>query len=154
MASFNDLDHEEALKLFEQARVCEDYDDWAPDKNQRDCWTLTCGVINKGSASRAGLLVELTFRRSFKTKSIWYKFTVFKQQPWGLERAYQLDILQHAKKITTHDMPHEHMGSKRVEGNKKWLDWDFAEVLARFTEQTNIEFNPQVDHPEKFELKG
>lgn len=154
MASFNDLEYSEALKLFEQLRICEDADDWAPDKNQRDCWTLTCGVVNKDTNSRAGLLVELTFRRSHKTKSVWYKFTVFKQHPWGLERAYQLDILQYAKKIATHDMPHEHMGSKRIDGDQSWLNWDFSEVLARFTEQTNIEFNPQVDHPEIFELKG
>lgn len=154
MGSLNDLDHDEARALFQVPRVCEDFDEWVPDKNQRDCWTLTCGVINKETSSRAGLLVELTFRRSHKTKSVWYKFTVFKQHPWGLERAYQLDILQYAKRIPTHDKPHVHMGSKRIEGAAEWTDWSFEEVLAKFTEQTNIEFNPQVEHPEKFELKG
>lgn len=153
MAGINDLDTEDAIALFSVPRTCQDMGDWIPEKQQANTWTASCGVLNQDGSS-AGLLVELFFRKSSKTGTAWYKFTVFKRHIWGPERAYQLDIEQFTKRISIHDQPHEHFGKDRIAGDPAWASWSFEQGLQRFCERTKISFTPPVEDPHKgFKLR-
>lgn len=153
MASINDLDTQEAATLFSTPRLCEDIGDWIPEKQQPNTWATSCGVLNPDGSS-AGLLVELIFRVSGKTGTVRYKFGVFKRNAWGLERAYQLDIEKFAKRITLHDLPHEHFGKDRIEGSSEWATWTFEQALRHFCERTKITFIPPLTDPHQgFELR-
>lgn len=153
MAGVNDLDTAEALALFSVARTCEDVDDWVPERQQPHSWTASCGALNADGSS-AGLLVELLYRWSPKTKTTYLLFTVHKRNAWGSERAYQLDIEQHIRKLPLHDLPHEHFGKERTEGSSDWATWSFEEALRYFSDRTKITFNPPVFDPHNsFQLK-
>lgn len=153
MAGVNDLDTEEARALFTVNRICEDIGDWQPEKQQPHTWTASCGVLNPDGSS-AGLLVELLYRWSPKTKTTYLLFTVHKRHVWGLERAYQLDIEQHVRRLPLHDLPHEHFGKERYEGSGDWATWSFNEALRYFCERTRITFVPPLDDPfNSFQLK-
>ncbi|MGF6211804.1 hypothetical protein [Comamonas odontotermitis] len=153
MASINDIDTQEATNLFAVRRQCLDIEEWIPQKSQPNTWVASGGVLNMDETS-ANLLVELFFRKSQKTGTAWYKFTVFKRNLWGLERAYQLDIEQFTKKITPHDLPHEHFGKDRISGERDWANWSFTESLQHFSRRTKINFLPDVEDPHKsFSLK-
>lgn len=150
----NTLQESEAIALLSQPATCIDIGDWISNRQQPDTWECTSGVLNAENV-RTGLIVELAFRRSQKTQKVHYKFSVFRQTLWGLERVYQLDIQQFKKPLrNAHDVPHEHVGDRRVCGDATWGQWTFHEALQYFTERTKINFSPEVPHPEAFELKG
>jgi len=154
MAGVNDLDTDEATVLLSVARTCEDVGDWVPEKQQPHSWTVSCGVLNSDGSS-AGLLVELLYRWSPKTKTTYLLFSVHKLNVWGSERAYQLDIEQHVRRLPLHDLPHEHFGKDRNKGSSEWTTWSFKEALRYFSERTKITFNPPVDDPHSsFKLKS
>ena len=99
------------------------------------------------------LLVMDTFGLAIATIS--GSYLAFKQEAWGLERVYQLDIEQfHKQPKNTHDLPHEHLGDNRIRGEATWSSWTFSEVLQYFTKRTKIVFQPPVKHPEVYELRG
>ena len=153
MAGLSDLNTEEAYLLFSEHRTCEDIDDWKPEKQQPNTWTAECGVLNADGSS-AGLLVQLQYRKSQKTGTAWFLFTVLKRHVWGYERAYQLDIEQFTRKLPLHDLPHEHFGKDRIEGSSDWATWSFDEALQRFSDRTKISFIPLVTDPHSgFQLK-
>jgi len=149
-----DIPKEEALSLLARPMFCEDPDDWEPVKLQAGTVILRAGLVDIDGLS-AQLQAELMFRRSHKTGITMYKFTVFKRQPYGLERVYQLDVVQSKVRIKdTHSLPHEHIGTSREQGDASWATWGYDEVLAHFCARTNISFKPPPNHPEFFQLKG
>ncbi|MNT30549.1 hypothetical protein D3C72_1663480 [compost metagenome] len=116
---------------------------------------MSCGLLDANGRS-AKLIVELRFRRSSKTNVAQYVFSVFRRVlPKGLERVYQLDVMQWPKPVRDqHQMPHEHFGNERNLGDDSWAKWSYDEVLAYFCARTNITFVPPVPHPEELRLKG
>ena len=52
-----------------------------------------------------------------------------------------------------HQKSHEHFGDARIEGKLEWQKWKFEDVLTYFCKATNIEFKPEIPHPEHFELR-
>lgn len=150
----NSVSEAEAIALLAVPATCVEIDDWEQLKPQPGTCVCRAGVVDQDGVAK-GLIVELLHRRTHKTKSIKYKFTVFKQEAWGLERVYQLDIEQFHKQLKNpHDLPHEHLGGKRVRGDATWSSWTFSEVLRYFTERTKITFQLPVKHPEVYELRG
>lgn len=148
----NDLPHADAIALFDQQRYCDDVDAWVPEPQQNGTMTASSGVVD-ADGIRTPLLVQLQYRNSAKTRKVWYKFSVFIRHPWGMQRAYQLDVEQFAKPPkNAHDLPHEHMGDQRLQGAPSWSKWTFEQVLDRFSEETKITFRPPLVHPEHFEL--
>lgn len=150
----NDVDFAEAQRLLGQPLRCEDIECWHPEKQQPDTWSCSGGLL-KGDGVSAKMLVELIYRRSPKTGVVLYKFSVFLQHPWGLERVYQLDIRQTKRPLKdAHARPHEHFGDQREAGDAHWSHWTFAEVMDHFSLRTGIQFVPPAADPEHFELRG
>lgn len=99
--------------------------------------------------------VRLDFRNSAKTGVRKFILTVFKQNPYGLDRIYQLEIVQSRRPIKDlHERSHEHMGSSRLPGKESWGGWAFSDVLRYFWQQTNVTFCPPPPDPEEYQLKG
>ncbi|TFW17258.1 hypothetical protein [Duganella callida] len=150
----NDISESEARSLLASFTYCEMDRDWMPEKIQPGTYTLAAGLLDKDGVGTR-MQVELRFRRSHKTGLISYVFSVFKRTPHGTERVYQLDVRHSKKPIKNlHDKSHEHMGSRRSEGQEFWLHWQFEDVLQYFCNTTNIIMSPGPNHPEHFELKG
>ncbi|WP_238920911.1 hypothetical protein [Achromobacter xylosoxidans] len=151
----NNVTAEEALALLSSPLICEDCPDWVPGKELKGLLSTSCGLLDSTGRS-AKLVAELRFRRSSKTHVAQYVFSVFRRTlPRGLERVYQLDILQWPKPVKDlHQMPHEHFGNERIQGDDSWSKWTYDEVLAHFCARANITFVPPVPHPEELRLKG
>lgn len=150
----NSVSEAEAIALLVGPNTCVEIGDWEQLKQQPGTCVCRAGVLDQEGVA-IGLIVELLHRRTQKTRSIKYKFTVFKQEAWGLERVYQLDIEQfHKQPKNTHDLPHEHLGDNRIRGEATWSSWTFSEALQYFTKRTKIVFQPPVKHPEVYELRG
>lgn len=150
----NDVDFAEAQRLLGQELRCEDIEDWHPEKLQPDTCSCSGGLLRTDGIS-AKMLIELIYRRSPKTGMVLYKFSVFLQHPWGLERVYQLDIRKAKRPLKdAHSRPHEHFGNQRVDGDYLWSSWTFTEAMGYFVLRTGIHFEPPANDPEHFELKG
>jgi hypothetical protein len=149
-----DLPESEARQLLNQELSCIDSPTWMPIKVQPGTSQIEVGVIDSSGHS-ARLLVQLIYKRSPKTKRISYRFSVFKRQPYGLERVYQLAIEQWPTQIKDlHTKSHEHFGDRRTIGHQSWDNWTFEEEILYFCQKTNIKFSPPISHPENFELIG
>ncbi len=149
-----DIPESEARHLLDQDLSCIDSPAWIPIKVQPGTLEIEVGVIDTLGRS-AGLSVQLIYRYSPRTKRISYRFSVFKRQPYGLERVYQLAIQQWPSQIKDeHTRSHEHFGDRRTIGPKDWDRWTFEQVIGFFCKRTNITFNPSIPHPENFELSG
>lgn len=148
----SDMPFAEACALLAEPKVCVDIGEWLPERGDR--WVCSSGVTDLEGVG-TGLMVQLAFRRSAKTRRTQYVFSIFRQKVWGLERVYQLDVVQFAKALKDlHERPHEHMGDHRTPGEAAWAGWSFEEMLQHFCQRTKIEFRPNATHPESFELKG
>jgi hypothetical protein len=151
----NDVPEDEALALLENPLICEDPGDWVTQKLLTDHASITCGLINKDGL-RTGLVLDFQFLIRQKTGLIRYIFTIFKTTKQGKFRVYQLDIQKFklAPK-NKHDLPHEHVGNRRISGKPDWLSWSYDEVLQHFCAKTRVEFDPSPpDDPEVFRLRG
>lgn len=150
----NDVTEAEAKALLGNPLSCVEAPDWQPWKLQPGTCIIEVGVLdNRGINAR--LLVQLIFRESPRTHRTSYKFSVFKRQPYGLERVYQLSVEQWATGIPdAHKRSHEHFGDQRTIGPKAWESWTFDKVLDHFCKTTNINFDPMIPHPEHFALSG
>jgi hypothetical protein len=143
----------EARALLAKPLTCPDLDDWRPVREQRGCSVIDGGLIDENGVS-TGLYVSLQFQRSISTGLCKYVFTVFKLEPGGAQRVYQLEVKQHPKPPKDlHAWSHEHIGTTRKTGDAEWQKWDYSDVLSYFCDQTNIKFVPPLRHPEAFELK-
>lgn len=123
-------------------------------RTQPGTFTIGAGVVDSaGMGTR--LYVQLDYRNSQKTRSTKYVFTVFKRQPYGNDRVYQLEVYQVPKQLKDlHKRSHEHFGDMRSEGDASWNDWGYDDVISYFISKTGIEFNPKPPHPEHFQLRG
>ncbi|MFO1261918.1 MAG: hypothetical protein U1E84_01020 [Rhodoferax sp.] len=148
----SDTPHKEARALLAKPLICVDIGEWLPERGDR--WGCCSGVTDMEGVG-TGLIVQLAFRHSTKTRRKHHQFSVFRQKVGGLERVYQLDVVQFNKTLKNlHDLPHEHMGDQRTPGDAAWSNWSFEEMLQHFCQRTKIEFRPNPTHPESFELKG
>lgn len=101
------------------------------------------------------MYAQLIYTNSPKTRVKKYKFTLFRRQPFALERVYELQVNIFNKPMhDAHQKSHEHIGRLRVTGGANWTAWRYDDVVAYFCSQTNITFNPHLPDPEHFQLKG
>lgn len=150
--NLDDIPEAEARDLLKKRYVCEDYDDWAVAKASPESYRLACGLLDE-DGSRTNLYVELFAKVSQKTKITHYKFSVMRRRPLD-GRVYQLEVRVFPKALRDpHQRPHEHIGRHKEYGDNAWTQWDFNEVLARFAQQTNIEFRPDLESPLDFRLR-
>jgi hypothetical protein len=149
----NDISESEARALLTKTLFCEDCESWKICKDST--YTHKCGSgLLDGQGVNVSLLVELSHFRHPITKQIRYVFSVFKKHPYGLDRVYQLDVLQCKKTIKNrHSKPHEHIGNKRIEGHDTWSNWSYDDCLRHFCNKTNITFNPAIQSPDNFNLR-
>lgn len=150
----NDIPESEARALLSTSKFCELDGEWHPENVQPGTYVISAGLVDaEGLGTR--MVVELRFRRGHKTGIIRYVFGVFKRNPHGSDRVYQLDVMQSKKPIKNlHDKSHEHIGAFRVSGQDSWVKWQFKDVLEYFCKTANITMSPGPVHPEHFELKG
>lgn len=149
-----DIPESEARALLVELRRCEDAPDWLAIKLQPGSFEVGVGVVDYEGKS-ANLYVQLLFQRSHKTKIIRYCFSLYKRQRYGLERVYQLQVNHFPRPVhDAHQRSHEHIGKRRVTGDAYWANWRYDDVIAYFCKQTNIAFDPELLHPEYFQLKG
>lgn len=149
----NDATEEEARRILAGPFVCEDCGEWTPSKSLNGLHETGCGLLGEDGVNLR-LYVDMKYRRTEKTDSTHYMFTMFKRQPYGPERVYQLDVRQYPiVPRDAHSLPHEHIGNSRVTGDASWSKWTYDEVMAYFCRQANIEFRPTLPHPEEFRLK-
>lgn len=151
----HDILEAEALALLAIPMICEDPSDWMQQKQPRNRVSIVCGLINEDGISTQ-LVLDFQFRRSAKTKIARYIFTIFKLTKNGQHRVYQLDV-ENFKVIPKddHAFPHEHIGCRRINGTKDWLNWSYSEVLEQFCKITGVKFVPSPpNNPEDFKLKG
>jgi hypothetical protein len=152
--TMRDLPAAEARSMLSNKSLCECDGEWSLLITQPGTFTIQAGLTDADGVGRQ-MEVSLNFRRSAKTGILYYKFTVFKRHPYGLERVYQLDIVQSRRPIKdVHKRSHEHMGDCRIDGNASWDNWSFDDVLLYFCQQTNIDFSPPPPDPEEYRLKG
>lgn len=149
----NTIPEAEARALLARPQECVDCPDWSGWKLLAGSVQTSMGLVDaNGMGTR--MQVVLRFHRSAKTKITHHLLTVFKMEPYGLERVYQLDVKQFPRPVKdAHQKPHEHWGALRTLGAASWATWSYEQVLAHFSQQTNIIFLPQPKHPEAFELK-
>ena len=147
-----DIPESEALAILSQQKFCYDCS-WVPVKTQSFAKEASVGLVDK-DGKRIRLLVKLICHMQPTVGLTNYIFTLFSQKITGLERVYQLEIKQYKKIIKSkHQLPHEHIGSKRVDGSDTWARWGYDEALNYYTNKTNITFIPPVSHPDNFELE-
>lgn len=144
----------EARALLANSAFCDMGGDWIPEKVQPGTFKISSGLVDhEGLSTR--MLVELKFRRSYKTGIVTYVFSVFKRTPYSLDRVYQLDVRQSKKPIKNlHDRSHEHIGSLRTAGLDAWAQWGFEDVLNYFCQSANITMTNGPVYPEHFELRS
>jgi hypothetical protein len=127
---------------------------WEPLKNQPGTFKTENGVVDSEDIGTK-MYVQLYYQSSIKTKIKRFKFSLFLRRPYGLDRIYQLDVVQFSKAIKDmHKRSHEHYGDTRTVGQLHWENWQYDDVLAYFCSRTGLVFEPQLTHPEHFELKG
>lgn len=147
-----DIPESEALSKLNSPKRCVDCS-WQPLKTPSHSMTASVGLIDS-NGTRIGLLAELIYQNHPLVGTTTYKFGVFSQHPYGLQRVYMLEIRQFKKPIkNTHQLPHEHIGDKRVNGSDIWATWGYYDVLKHFCNRTNITFDPDLLSPTAFELK-
>ena len=148
----NSVTFEEAETLLSKPLICEDIGDWHYHRLQSSLAKMECGLMSE-DRTRAGLIVQLQFARSPKTKLPEYKFSVFKWSLYATQGVYQLQMNGVARAPKNwHDYAHEHMGMTRIDGKVEWLEWEFEQALDYFCHRTNITFLPPVESPETFRL--
>ncbi len=152
-SQMKDLSFEEATALLAHRHICQDMQEWWPDKIQPYLERCASGLV-RDDGSRAGLFIELTFARPPKTGLIEFKFTVFRRHLSSVQRVYQMHLNKVARRPKNwHDFAHEHVGASRVDGSPEWLAWSFNDALDYFCRRTNIEFLPPLHDPSVFRLK-
>lgn len=149
-----DIPESEARALLTQQSFADCDQEWVPIHTQPGTFTIDLGLLDKEGVSRQ-MLVNLTFRRGLKTGIIKFVFTVRKRNPYGLDRVYQLEVVQSRYPLKdVHKKSHEHMGDKRLPGKSSWDSWGYDEVLRYFCAQANLTFISAPPDPEEYQLKG
>ena len=146
------ISESEALVILSQPKFCNDCT-WVDIKTQLYAKEASVGLVDE-SGKNMRLLVQLICLMNPTVGVTKYMFTLFSKKITGLERVYQLEVKQYKKVVKSlHQLPHEHIGDKRLIGSDTWASWGYDEVLARFVSKTNIVFTPKVPHPTDFQLR-
>lgn len=144
-----DIPRSEAESYFQSQLTCVDIEWDNISSISPFMMEATSGVVDQNGV-RKGFIVRLSYYHHPKTKQIRFIFTLLKQNSWGTDRVYQLDILQSAKKLKdAHKASHEHIGDIKQNGNKEWNEWGFDEAINHFTKMTKVNFKPKIGSPEK-----
>lgn len=147
------ISESEARELLNQTLICTDCESWFPEKSSPYTQTASAGLTD-GEGVRLQLLLELKVLKHPITRVTKYLFTIYSTYTWGKTRIYQLDIKQTVKSIkNSHNLPHEHYGDLRLNGDDSWQFWDYDEVLDYFCQKTGVIFNPKTPSPTTFALK-
>lgn len=142
----------EARALMQPGKMCPDPAGWVPLRIQAGTYRLETGVLN-ADGSFGGLTVQLVMHRGIKTGQGYFRFDLFRATITGSDPVYGIHIKQAPRALkAAHNLPHEHIGDRRDAGDAAWLQWGYAQVLARFCEQAGIEFQPPPPDPEEFRL--
>lgn len=149
------LDEDEARALLSQRHFCEDADsdDWQVLDRPKGAFSFEQGLVD-AEGNNVGLFVELIFYRSPETRLITVKMSVFQQERRKPRvRVYQLHVTTKSYNPDNwHDEAHVHFGNGRSPV-PEWKSWrSFHDVLNFFSQQTNIEFKPELDDPEQLRL--
>ena len=149
----HDLPEAEARALLQSSRTCPECPDWLPVKGQRETRVTEAGLLDRDGIG-IGLFASMLFHLSGTTGLATYKFSVFRVTKWGRERVYQLHV-KHLRRPGRdwHQLPHEHFGDRRVDGDASWLGWRYDAALQHFCQATNIAFDPPLPDPEVLELR-
>lgn len=128
---------------------------WVLEKKAPYTQVLSFGLLDK-SFFRTKYKVDLQVQFSLLTHRTNYRFTLFLSDSIGDIRLYQLEIKKYknTKKIVKHNMPHDHIGNKRLDGELEWYNWQFEEALDKFLSRVNINFNEKPRDPEIFILEA
>lgn len=149
-----DIPEREAKALLSKPLHCIDAGNWEVSSGQPGTYVLAVGLVDQDGA-RTQLQAEFRYRHSYKTNIDSYTFSIFQRQPWGSDRVYQLDVRKYPmKSVSEHNKPHEHLGDRRINGDLTWLTWTFDEILARFKNETGVQFDPEITNPLDFVLTG
>ncbi|MHB1236378.1 MAG: hypothetical protein ACYCY7_02335 [Gallionella sp.] len=144
-----DIAESEAKVLLSGKLRCINCEPWIPHKVSKFLSTASAGTVDSQGIN-PGIIVTLDYFLHPLTQIKHYKFSVFKQRPYGLERVYQLDVRQSKKPLRdVHSKPHEHFGDKRTDGDDGWSLWSYYEALEYFCTRTNISFEPPVKTPDE-----
>lgn len=149
-----DIPESEAKALLAHGLRCIDCETWIPHKVNKFLSTACAGTLDNQGVS-PGIIVVLEYYLHPVTQLKRYKFSVFKQRPYGLDRVYQLEVTQSKKPLKdAHTKPHEHFGDTRTNGDDGWSLWSYDEALNHFCERTKITFEPPIQTPEEtFKLR-
>jgi hypothetical protein len=148
-----ELPEADARRLLERPLYNGDWTDWKPKSHQSGTVFTSAGIIDE-SGKRTKLYVELLVRLDAKNKTASYLFTLYRRNLYGIERVYQLSILQCEKlRMDMHSRSHWHMGSGRYLGQVEWDRWSHAEALAYFCREINLTLDP-APPPVSFPLRG
>ena len=155
-SNLDSLDEVDARKLLSQRHFCvdADSDDWVMLDRPKGAFGFEQGLLDADGNS-VGLSMELIFYRSPQTNLITVKMSVFhRERRKPPLRVYQLHITTKSYDPDNwHDEAHEHFGNSRSI-IKAWKNWrSFHDALNFFSQQTNIEFTPELDDPEQLRLK-
>ena len=149
----NKLQENEAKSLLTKPLFCEDLGDWMPNKKSNYIHEIESGLIDEdGITTKLHLKFHYFYHPTTKVKN--YIFSVYNKTPYGLERVYQLDIVQTKRYIKDlHKRPHEHIGNKKLALDETFQNCNFEVALNHFLSQTNITITGGVDSPNEFKLK-
>lgn len=108
----------------------------------------TAGVVNQDGV-RQKVLVKIKYYSHPRIKKTGFTFSVFKQNLYGLDRVYQLELKKFPQPLkNAHAKPHEHWGNVRLNAPDEWNSWSFTDALEHFCTVTNIVFQPDIELPE------
>lgn len=143
----NDLPFPDAVSLFSQRLVCDDFSDWIDGVPLGQVSEISHGLLRANGVS-AGAYVHLKcIANRGKKIPDRFKLSIFKYELGQARRAYQLDITRWPRlPASVHDHPHEHIGDgPKVHGDLSWCSWSFDDMMARFCQTTGVSFKPK--HP-------
>ena len=144
-----DIPESEARALLAQGLRCINCEPWTPHKVNKYLSTASAGTLDSQGIN-TGIIVSLDYSLHPVTHFKTYKFGVFKQRPYGLDRVYMLEMSQSKKPLKDgHKKPHEHFGDTRAIGDDAWSLWSYYDALNYFCERTKITFEPPVQTPEE-----
>jgi hypothetical protein len=131
-----DIAESEAKALLSEELRCINCEPWIPHKVSKFLSTASAGTVDSQGIN-PGIIVTLDYYLHPLTQFKHYKFSVFKQRPYGLDRVYQLEVRQNNKPLRdAHSKPHEHFGDKRTDGVTYGL---FGAIMKPWNISVNVQ---------------
>lgn len=142
----SDVTRAEADEITGQSYICEPLE-WTFHQ-ATNVWEMRAGVLD---LALQNVSLQVVLETSYRPKTGLQKIrmTLFRVQKFP-QRVYQLELPGVTVLQCKHQMPHEHIGRDRIDGDSSWQLWSFDQALSRFMQQTNVVFDPELGNP--FEL--